>query len=59
MNHQDWNCPCDTAGVIPVLLLEKIFSVRVDMYILGIQIPQTGTDSTPVTLSGMEKTVTQ
>ena len=18
MNHRDWNCPCDTAGVIPV-----------------------------------------
>ena len=38
-------------------LLEKIISVRVDMYILVIEIPLIGTDFTPVTLSGMGETV--
>ena len=40
-------------------LLEKIIFVSLDMYILVIEKPQIGADSTPVTLSGMEKAVTQ
>ena len=39
-------------------LLEKITSVRLDMYILGMTVQESGADSTPMTFSGMGETVT-
>ena len=39
-------------------LLEKITSVSLDMYILGMTVQESGADSTLMTLSGMGETVT-
>ena len=55
---QIWTCPCDNGATSTPHLLEKITSVSLGMCILGTEIVLQSTHSTPMTLSGMVKTVT-